>query len=197
MQLSVMFNPGARGSFLYYFLTDQLPGVGFDIGTMIDKKNYADGTWKFHIAGHEQFPLPGDVKILITLDTNTNYLQNWLYLYWQKNILEEFPTLTHLTQQETFEKLHKSTHNELDVCANVDRKYFDYVVPYDCLYDLEYLSDLYFQINNRQPNNMQLVKQINDVNNIYSRECKIITDMVLEEREQNRFDEYCFRLLHA
>ena len=197
MQLSVMFNPGARGSFLYYFLTDQLHSKGFDIGSMAEEENYADGTWKFHIAGHEQFPLPGDISILISISSNTNYLKNWLYLYWQKNILEEFPTLRDLTQQETFEKLYKSTHHELDVCANVDTKYFDYVVPYDCLYDLDYLNDLYSQINKRQNNNMQLVKEINDINNISSRECKIITDMVLEEREQNKFDEYCFRLLHA
>jgi hypothetical protein len=194
-----MFNPGARGSFLYYFLTDKLHSKGFDIGLQADKsqETYANGIWKFHIEGHEQFPLPGDVKVLITIETSTNYLHNWLYLYWQKNILVESPWLDDATNRLTFEKLHQSTHHELTLCENVDVGYFDYVVPFDCLYDLDYLSDLYSQINNRPSNNMQLVKEINNINNVSSRECKIITNMVCEERAQDRFDEYCFRLLHS
>tara|TARA_Y200000002_G_scaffold284645_1_gene238640 strand:- start:50 stop:742 length:693 start_codon:yes stop_codon:yes gene_type:complete len=170
--ISITFDPGARGSFLYVFLQGKLQNYDYEFNVFIPPE-YKHTINPKAIAKFKY-------RIFVKLDLQM--LDVWLFNFWQKIITQEpysFPgEYDDVYQEKTFNKLYKSARNAYNYSMESDLSCFNYIVPFSRTFDWKYLSNLYFSINNKLPTNKVIIEDTNKLSKETNTACKVVKEII-------------------
>lgn len=144
MTLLIHGAPGSRLGFLNAFLTNSLESNSFDVGHTVP-------FCKLHTFDANVVEKFTGKKIYIKLSTDLLWLH--LVLFFEKNvkkIKKEFRELDY-THRTLFDKFYYSSNAWYQDEAVTNLDLYDFVVPFDQTYNIEYLVNLYQQINGTAP----------------------------------------------
>lgn len=174
--IGITFPPGARGSFLYAFLTDAIDTPEFEFVRTDISLEYK------HLINPDAI---SKFKYRIFVKVDLEMLSIWLYLFWKKNIVFQHTGYDDNLTEKTFDKLYKSGRNLYDYCNESDLSCFNYIVPFSKIFDWEYLRNLYFMIHGVYPNNKKIIVQTNTLSKKTNLPCEIIQEIIrLEDKLQ-------------
>ena len=184
--IAITFPPGARGSFLYAYLTNKIdtPEFEFKIKIPMEYKHVINpvAISKF--------------KYRIFVKVDLEMLSIWLYLYWQKNLVVMFPDYDDLLTANTFDKLYVSARYFYDYTNESDLSCFNYIVPFSKIFDWEYLRNLYFMIHGVYPNNKKIIVQTNTLNEKTKPPFQIIQEIIRLENKLQLKDHIFIEDMH-
>lgn len=153
--------PGTRLGFLNAFLTNELQPNTYDVG-MGSRTLF----FKQHEYNKEQLTKFKGKKFYIKLSNELLFLH--LFLFFEKNVLlqDQIYKQYHYTHRALLDKFYYSAKMWFDDEQITDKTLYDYVVPFDKTYDLEYLIELYQAVNGTMPSDtlLESVKSTNLVN---------------------------------
>jgi hypothetical protein len=140
--------PGARSGFVAAWLNDNLDQAGFDVGdtakTSFVKIHYVNNGTNDKIKRH-QGP---KIKIKSSFDL----LSLQLLLFLRKNVHTQLPNFTKDEYSlETCSKVYVFAKECIDDEKLVDYSLYDYLISFDDTFDIDKMVNLYYQINNRYP----------------------------------------------
>jgi len=149
-RIGIYAPPGARCGFVATYLNQKLTTSGYDIGREL---NYASGDLDF-IKTHTYDEKIHDNDITIRINLSYDLLDRMLYLFLHKNIYRWEPNFTKDEYGiDTFTKLYYQAVNEIkEEQAIIDNNYkFDITLSFAETYSVGYLSQLYRDINGKDP----------------------------------------------
>lgn len=141
--------PGSRLGFVNAFLTNTLLPNMYDVGQ-------TSKFVKFHTYNKESVKKFNGKKIYIQLSNNLLFLH--LFLFFEKNVLVQDPAYKqyHQTHRTLFDKFYYTCKMWFDDERITDTSLYDYVVPFEKTYDIDYLVELYQLFNGTMPSDILL-----------------------------------------
>jgi len=182
--------PGSRLGFVAAVLQNKLLNNLFDVGAHLEPEYV-----KLHEFDQEIISSFPDTKICI--HTTFDMLDRHFLLFYQKNVItvlpERFQNL-HVTNRKILDRLYYSFSNWAsdDAIARAFNLY-DYNINFEQTFDVEFMCDLYFQVNKKMPSS-SLIEAIQTTNQTnfqpieLNHSCKIAAEIIKFER-QNNFTE--------
>ena len=190
MNLLIHGHPGSRLGFVAAVLQNQLLPNLFDVGMHVQSKYI-----KLHKFNREIVSSFADVKIHI--HTTLSMLDQHFILFFQKNVQAQdntYQTLS-ITDRRIIDKMYYAFNSDWlpDAAATVPDLY-DYNINFEQTFDIEFMSDLYFQINKNLPSSslveaMQTTNQANLQKMDINHGCRIAAEIIKFE-QQNNFTEH-------
>jgi hypothetical protein len=159
-------HPGSRLGFVASVLQDKLVGGCFDVGNTI-KTDYV----KLHTFDQKIISTFSGVKICIHTTFDLLYLH--FFLFFQKNVLNGndheikkiFKNL-HISDRRIIDKMFYSFNSDWSLDADTTQHdLYDYHINFEQTFDIEFMCNLYFQINQTLPSN-RLIEAIHTTNQI-------------------------------
>ena len=189
MNLLVHGHPGSRLGFVAAVLTDKLLNNLFDVGGLV-QQNFR----KLHRFNPQV--LSSFSKTKICIHTTFAMLDRHFFLFFHKNVLtiEKFQNL-HVTNREIIEKMYYAFNSDwLPDAAITVADCYDYHVDFEQTFDIEFMCNLYFQVNKKSPSSslvdaMQTTNQVNSQPIALNHGCRIAAEIIKFEH-QNNFTEH-------
>jgi hypothetical protein len=174
-------------------LQDKLVDRLFDVGRTI----YAEIDFvKLHTFDQNIVSTFSGTKICI--NTTFDLLHLHFFLFYQKNVLESIDPVIkkvfqdlHITDRRVLDKLFYTFNSNWISDANVTQhKLYDYHINFEQTFDIEFMCDLYFQINQTLPSSrlieaMQTTNQINSPMVDLNHSCRVAAEIVKFEHTNN------------
>lgn len=150
--------PGARMAFVNAFLTNILQPNVYDVGAEL-KSPFC----KLHFHDNDRVKNFNGSKIYIKLSNELLFLH--LFLFLEKNLFVQEPTFAtfHYSHRNLFDKLYYFSKMCFNDEASTDLSLYNYIVPFDKTYDINFLISLYKEINGDYPSN-GLLDSVNSTN---------------------------------
>lgn len=154
--------PGSRLGFLNAFLTDSLKPNLYDVGL----HDIGAQSYKMHDYDEEKLKNFKGKKFYIQLSKELLFLH--LFLFFDKNVvLDQTYRQCHYTHKMIFDKCYYSARGWINDQRVINTNLYDYIIPFDKTYDIEYLINLYQQVNGRIPSEL-LLESVNSTNLVNS-----------------------------
>lgn len=130
--------PGSRLGFINSLLTNSLLPDMYDVGAESPSRFV-----KLHIYNEEKVKQFAGKKIFIKVSHDLLFLQ--LFLYYDKNLLVQNPEVGqyHYTHRYLFDKFYYSSKMWFDDKNSTNLSLYDYIIPFENTYDINYLISLY------------------------------------------------------
>ena len=187
MNLLIHGHPGSRLGFVAAVLQDKLLNNLFDVGDHVESQYV-----KLHEFDQEIISSFPSIKICI--HTTFEMLDRHFLLFYQKNVIKVLPERfqnLHVTNRKIFDRLYYSFSNWAsdDAMARVFNLY-DYNINFEQTFDVEFMCDLYFQVNKKMPSS-SLIEAIQTTNQAnfqpieLNHSCKIAAEIVKFEYQHN------------
>ena len=184
MKLLIHGHPGSRLGFVAAVLQDKLSNNLFDVGRA-QPVNYV----KLHTFDQRIVSAFAGVKICI--NTTFNLLDRHFFLFFQKNVLGSMDPIIkkvfqnlHITDRQILDKMfYALNHNWLPDVNITQHKLYDYHINFEQTFDIEYMCDLYFQINQTLPSSklieaMQTTNQVNSPTIDQNHSCRVAAEIL-------------------
>lgn len=133
-------SPGVRLGFVNSVLTNTLKSNSYDVG-------YSCPYYKLHFYNNEEVKNYNGKKIYIKLSNDLLFLH--LFLFFEKNVLAQDHQFKkfHYTHRNLFDKFYYFSKMCFEDEKLTDFSLYDYVVPFEKTYDIDYLTSLYYSFN--------------------------------------------------
>jgi hypothetical protein len=189
VNLLVHGHPGSRLGFVAAVLQDKLLDKMFDVGVT--------GLVKFtKLHKFDQTIVSAFLDTKICIDTTLDLLDRHFFLFFQKNVLtmhKSFKDL-HITDRRILDKMYYSLNSDwLPDASITQHELYDYHINFEQTFDIEYMCNLYFQVNQHLPSSglieaMQTTNLVNSPVIDQNHSCRVAAE-ILKFEHTNNFTE--------
>lgn len=186
MNLLIHGHPGSRLGFVAAVLQNQLLNNLFDVGIHVPSKYV-----KLHSFDQKLVSSFSDIKIRI--HTTLSMLDRHFILFFQKNVQKQDNTYQtfSITDRRIIDKMYYAFNSKWlpDAAATIPNLY-DYNINFEQTFDIEFMCDLYFQVNKNLPSSalveaMQTTNQANVQPIETNHGCRVAAEIIKFEQGNN------------